>query len=234
MAARLLSTTLFRPPTHLPKSTAEQSPAFLARRRRLKYRAQSDGSQGSSVDGTVYQGVYGPWTIEPSDVREVILYRSGLVTAAASFVAASSSAFLPENSSLSEVIKQNHDFLCLAGASGLGLSLFLIHIYVTEIKRTLQAFWALGFIGSFATYTMLARPAGYSLVQYVVDNPTAVWFVGPLFAALTGLVFKEGLCYGKLEAGILTFIIPAVLLGHLFLGFFPEKRRVKNVFTGAY
>ncbi|XWS68735.1 hypothetical protein CRYUN_Cryun04dG0117200 [Craigia yunnanensis] len=48
----------------------------------------------------------------------------------------------------------------------------------------------------------------------IVDNPTSVWFVGPLFASLTGLVFKEGLCYGKLEVGILTFVIPTVL-GHL-------------------
>lgn len=28
-------------------------------------------------------------------------------------------------------------------------------------------------------------------------------------------VFATGLCYGKLEVGILTFIIPTVLLGHL-------------------
>lgn len=182
--------------------------------RRVSCRAVSDGSQGS-VDGTVYQGSYGPWTIEPSDVREVILYRSGLVTAAASFVAASSAAFLPENSLLSEVIKQNHDLFYLVGAGGLGLSLLLIHIYITGIKRTLQVLWALGVVGSLVTYTKLARPAGDNLVQYVIDNPTAVWFVGPLFAALTGLVFKEGLCYGKLEAGLLTFIIPAVLLGHL-------------------
>ena len=120
------------------------------------------------------------------------MYRSGLVTAAASFVAASSAAFLPENSWLSEIIKQNQDLFYLVGAGGLGLSLFLIHIYVTEIKKTLQALWALGVVGSLAAYASLARPASDSLVQYVVDNPTAVWFVGPLFASLTGLVFKEG------------------------------------------
>ena len=123
---------------------------------------------------------------------QVILYRSGLVTAAASFVAASSAAFLPENSWLSEIIKQNQDLFYLVGAGGLGLSLFLIHIYVTEIKRTLQALWALGVVGSLAAYAALARPDSDSLVQYVVDHPTAVWFVGPLFASLTGLVFKEG------------------------------------------
>ncbi|GMN49377.1 hypothetical protein TIFTF001_018552 [Ficus carica] len=158
----------------------------------------------------VYQGIYGPWTVDPSDV---ILYRSGLVTAAASFVVGASAAFLPDD--IRGLIEQNLDLLYVLGGGGLGLSLVLIHIYVTEIKRTLQALWALGVVGSAVTYMSLAAPAGQGLVQYVVDNPTAVWFVGPLFAALTGLVFKEGLCYGKLEAGILTFIIPAVLLGHL-------------------
>ncbi|ESQ34044.1 hypothetical protein EUTSA_v10008446mg [Eutrema salsugineum] len=210
MASRLLSTTLIGSPTGLRAFPARAG----VRKGRVSFRAVSDSSQGS-VDGTIYQGVYGPWTIEQSDVKEVILYRSGLVTAAGSFVAASSAAFLPGDSWLSEVIRQNHDLFYLVGAGGLGLSLFLIHIYVTEIKRTLQALWALGVVGSLASYAALARPASDNLVHYVVDHPSAVWFVGPLFAALTGLVFKEGLCYGKLEAGLLTFIIPSVLLGHL-------------------
>lgn len=215
MASRLLSTTLITPPANLNKSSSGLTARVRLRKGRLSIRAVSGSSQGGSVDGTVYKGVYGPWSVEQSDVKEVILYRSGLVTAAASFVAASSAAFLPENSWLSEIIKQNQDLFYLVGAGGLGLSLFLIHIYVTEIKRTLQALWALGVVGSLAAYAALARPASDSLVQYVVDNSTAVWFVGPLFASLTGLVFKEGLCYGKLEAGLLTFIIPSVLLGHL-------------------
>ncbi|KAL0004728.1 hypothetical protein SO802_012289 [Lithocarpus litseifolius] len=175
----------------------------------IKCKALGESSQ------TFYQGIYGPWTVDSSDVREVILYRSGLVTAAASFVVAASSAFLPDNSLLSDIIKQNLDLFYIIGAGGLGLSLFLIHIYVTEIKRTLQALWALGVVGSLATYTSLAQPAGDNLIQYVIDNPLAVWFIGPLFASLTGLVFKEGLCYGKPEAGVLTFIIPTFLLGHL-------------------
>jgi hypothetical protein len=112
------------------------------------------------------------------------------VTAAASFVIAASAAYLPDN--LSDTLKQNIDFLYVIGSGGLGLSLFLIHIYVTEIKRTLQALWGLGVLGSAATYFYLAQPANKTLIQYVVDNPSAVWLVGPLFAALTGLVFKEG------------------------------------------
>lgn len=114
------------------------------------------------------------------------------MTAATSFVVAASAAVLPDSFFLTDIVKHNLDFVYAIGAGGLGLSLFLIHIYVTEIKRTLQAFWGLGVAGSFATYACLARPAGEGLVQYVVDNPVAIWFVGPLFASLTGLVFKEG------------------------------------------
>ncbi|KAK9108620.1 hypothetical protein Syun_024631 [Stephania yunnanensis] len=172
-------------------------------------------SSNTPIDQTVYQGTYGPWTIDPSDVREVILYRSGLVTAAATFVVAASVPFLPGNIFLRDVIEQDLDLLYGIGAGALGLSLFLIHIYVTQIKRTLQALWAIGVVGSLVTYFGFAQHLGESLPDYVVGNPTAVWFVGPLFAALTGLVFKEGLCYGKLEAGVLTFIIPTLLLGHL-------------------
>lgn len=126
---------------------------------------------------------------------QVILYRSGLVTAAASFVIAASAAFLPENSSLSDILKQNLDLFYVLGSGGLGLSLFLIHIYVSEIKRALQALWGLGVLGSATTYIAIAQPTNKNLIQYVVDNPSAVWLVGPLFAALTGLVFKEGKCY---------------------------------------
>lgn len=99
---------------------------------------------------------------------------------------------MPENTFLGDIIRQNYDLLYAFGVGGLGLSLILIHIYVTPIKRTLQALWLLGAVGSFAAYLSLTQPLGESLVQYVVENPVAVWFVGPLFAALTGLVFKEG------------------------------------------
>lgn len=197
-----------------------------------KCMALGEGSQSQSqtAQPTIYQGVYGPWTIEDSDIREVILYRSGLVTAAASFVLASSAALLPNDSVMSNLIEKNLDLFYALGSCGLGLSLYLIHIYVTEIKRALQSLWFLGTLGSLATYFALAQPAGKSLVQYVIENPVAVWFVGPLFAALTGLVFKEGLCYGKLEAGILTFVIPSLLLGHL-TGFMDDGVKITLLST---
>jgi len=107
-------------------------------------------------------------------------------------VAAASAAFLPDNAALSTTLKQNLDLFYVLGSAGLGLSLLLIHIYVSEIKLALQALWVLGVLGSATAYFTLAQPANKNLVLYVVDNPSAIWFVGPLFAALTGLVFKEG------------------------------------------
>ncbi|XP_050374745.1 uncharacterized protein LOC126792339 [Argentina anserina] len=205
-----LHSSSFIKPQQAPRPSSS-SPRLPTRLGSFKCKAQSSSSQSQ----TVYQGVYGPWSVDSSDVKEVILYRSGLVTAATSFVIAASTAFLPDSFLATEIVRPNLDYLYAIGAGGLGVSLVLIHTYVTEIKHTLQAFWGLGVVGSLAAYICLAQPAGEGLVQYDVDHPITVWFVGPLFAALTGLVFKEGLCYGKLEAGLLTFIIPIVLLGHL-------------------
>ena len=105
---------------------------------------------------------------------------------------ASLSAFLPDVSVFKNTIAGNLDLFYATGAGGLGLSLFLIHIYVAPIKRFLQFLWALGVIGSIGTYLALAQPSNEGLTDYVVNNPEAVWLIGPLFASLTGLVFKEG------------------------------------------
>lgn len=51
--------------------------------------------------------------------------------------------------------------------------------------------------------------------------------MGPLFAALTGVAFKEGLCYGKGEAAALFFALPLLLLGHLS-GWMPEGMQVSR------
>ncbi|XP_073274249.1 uncharacterized protein [Primulina huaijiensis] len=199
------------------------SPVIIRRYRRVEYPdgnavlCQNSGSRSKTELGAVgeggsssessetpsdilYQGAYGPWTVESSDIQEVILYRTGLVTAATSFVIASSTAFFHDPGTVHDLISRNLDLFYCLGGCGLGISLYLIHIYVKEIKQALQALWLIGALGSVATYVFLAQPSGTALVQYVVENPAAVWFVGPLFAALTGLVFKEGLCYGKLEA----------------------------------
>ena len=41
----------------------------------------------------VYKGVYGDWSIEPEDVREVVAYRAGLNVAALGVLAAAAHLF---------------------------------------------------------------------------------------------------------------------------------------------
>jgi uncharacterized integral membrane protein len=100
---------------------------------------------------------------------------------------------------------------CLPGALGLGVSLTQIHIYVDPLKKALQALWLLGLAGTLGLMAAQDTPAAV----YVAEHPVAVWLVGPMFAALTGVAFKEGLCYGKAEAAGLFGATPLFLLGHL-------------------
>uniref|UniRef100_A0A6V7QYF8 Uncharacterized protein n=1 Tax=Ananas comosus var. bracteatus TaxID=296719 RepID=A0A6V7QYF8_ANACO len=210
--ASLLTPRLKRSPIRRPRPLPlRPAPALVADRIATRSASVRCEALGEGIgDRTVYEGVYGPWTVDPSDVREVISYRSGLVTAATSFIIAASAAFLPEGT-FGDIIKQNIDLFYVVGAGGLGLSLFLIHIYVTPIKRFLQALWVIGVVGSIAAYQFGALPSNESLAQYVLDNPSAL-------CVLLRVRYENhhaGLCYGKLEAGILTFVIPGLLLGHL-------------------
>ena len=105
------------------------------------------------------------------------------------------------------------DALCALGAAGLGVSVCLIHVYVTPLKRLLQAAWAAGAAG--ALYLAAAEAGGEPVALYVAHHPWAVWLVGPYFVALTGVAVKEGFCYGKPEAAAVAALLPALLLGHL-------------------
>jgi uncharacterized integral membrane protein len=84
-------------------------------------------------------------------------------------------------------------------------------MYVTPIKQAMQALWAVGVCGSLA----LAATHDAPVAAAVYATPGYVWAVGPLFAAFTGLCFKEGACYGKPESFALFLLTPALLLGHL-------------------
>jgi uncharacterized integral membrane protein len=174
--------------------------------RRVLCRAESDTQ---SPQEEVYQGQFGEWSIDSADRQEVALYRGGLTVAAvALFLATVIGLLLPINQGLTGRVE---DVLALGGAAGLGVSLWFIHIYVAPLKKFIQGLWAVG-LGS---ALILAAKQDTPLVQQVVSNPVTVWGVGPFFAAVTGVAFKEGMCYGKPEAGALFFVTPLLLLGHL-------------------
>ena len=88
----------------------------------------------------------------------------------------------------------------------------LVHVYVKPIKDTMRALWAVGSLG----VAWIALFGDAPLTEYVCAHRESMLAVGWTFAAFTGLAFKEGMCYGKAEAGALFFAVPIMCLSHLF------------------
>ena len=157
----------------------------------------------SSADPT-FNGVYGSYTITAADRDEVRRYRIALLVAG-----------------LAMSLGLLH-WWQLGGrwawiwvvplAAALGLSLQWIHIYLRPLHRALQLFWLLGCLG-WAGLLLSAGPS--EALATLRDQPLWILAIGPLFAALAGIGFKEFFCFQRPEAIGLTLLLPAALLGHL-------------------
>ena len=153
-----------------------------------------------------YQGQFGEYTITKRDRTEVIIYRAGLVVAAASFAIASNLFFARGTVALPAITP-----LFALFTIGLGVSLFYIHIYMKALHRVLQAFWLIGTVATIAIAVYSNEP----LASYIYNHPLTLFGTGFSFAALTGIYFKEAFCFNRLETKILTPIVPLLLLGHM-------------------
>lgn len=158
-----------------------------------------------------YQGQFGEYTITKDDRLEVIIYRGGLGLAAASFAIASNLFFAQGEAAIPAITP-----LFALFSIGLGVSLYFIHIYMKALHRTLQVFWLVGTISTVAIALSSSEP----LALYIYNHPLTLFGTGFTFAALTGIYFKEAICFNRLETKLLTPIVPLLLLGHM-LGILP-------------
>ena len=152
----------------------------------------------------VFEGVYGPFSITEQDRREVLGYRLGLLTAA-----------IAQAALLAQWHWVGPDALwpwLLPLAAGLGLALRWIHIYLRPLHRALQLFWLVGCLG-FAALAWAGGP-GAMATQLAADGRW-IWAIGPFFAALAGIGFKEFFCFRRPEAIGVTLLLPLALVGHL-------------------
>jgi uncharacterized integral membrane protein len=157
----------------------------------------------------IYQGQFGEFTITQSDRTGVIIYRASLIIAALSFAAASWLVLTQINNPITlNLVTLLYATFCLS----LGVSLFTIHIYMVALHRALQIFWGIGVF----TSIVLAIQSQQPLALYIYQHPLTILGVGFLFAALTGIYFKEAFCFNRFETKILTPIVPLLLMGHLF------------------
>jgi len=157
----------------------------------------------------LYDGHYGQWSVSRADEVEVWSYRIALSLSCCGALGVAAGCVFGKDGAI------NPSYF--VGASGLGVALVLVHMYVTPIKRAMQAMYAVGLVGSvgIAATQSGGESGGANVLEFVRDHPSAMWLVGPMFASFTGLAFKEGACYGKPEAFALFLLTPIMCLGHL-------------------
>ena len=150
------------------------------------------------------QGVYGDFIVTSSDKKEVLLYRLSILFCGL-FFSIGISNWLYNGS--------NQTWIYLVGMSiSMGLSLKWIHIYLRPLHQTLIVLWLLGSIG----FLILFYLYGLTNIIYVIrENPKLILLIGPLFASLTGIGFKEFFCFRRIEAIGITIFIPIALIGYL-------------------
>ena len=162
----------------------------------------------SNFQPMTYQGQFGEFTITSGDRQEVTIYRLGLGLVAVS-LGLGISLMLWQGATASVMTTLTLLYLLLI--AGLGISLWTIHIYLRPLHLTLQIFWGIGTISSLIAMALYSDPLMLTLYQ----TPQWILGIGLVFAALTGIFFKEAFCFNRLETKGLTLLTPLILLGHL-------------------
>ncbi|NEQ24978.1 MAG: hypothetical protein F6K28_38975, partial [Microcoleus sp. SIO2G3] len=117
----------------------------------------------------IYQGQFGEFTITEGDRRGVIVYRLSLFVAAACFAIGSGLA-LWRGEAIAPLLTPLYTIFSIA----LFVSLLTIHIYMSALHRTLQAFWLIGSVAALGVAHLYPEPFAVS----VYEHPQTLWGVG--------------------------------------------------------
>ena len=151
-----------------------------------------------------FEGVYGPYTITSIDRREVQRYRISLLVAGLAMTAGLVHWWQ---------FGDRWAWVWLVPLmAGLGFALHWIHIYVRPLHNALKLFWLMGCLG---WGLLLLRAGPTESLATLAAQPLWILAIGPLFAALAGIGFKEFFCFRRPEAIGLTLLLPIALLGRL-------------------
>jgi uncharacterized integral membrane protein len=144
--------------------------------------------------------MFGEFTITQQDQREVLTYRLAL-----------SAVALGELALLVQWYRWGPSLAwpwLLLMAAGLGLALLRIHIYLRPLHLALKAFWLVGCLGGLL---LAVRVGPNQMLPVLARQPLWILAVGPFFAALAGVGFKEFFCFQRPEAIGVTLLLPLAL-----------------------
>ena len=161
----------------------------------------------------LHQGMFGSYRITAADRRGVTAYRVSVLT-----LAVAQLGCLVQWTWVGSI--GIGPWLVLM-AVALGLALHWIHIYLRPLHQALRLLWLLG-VGGGVALAYQAGPA--QMGNTLLAQPLWIMAVGPYFAALTGLGFKEFFCFRRLEAVGVTVLVPLLLMLAL-LGLVPLEKQ---------
>ena len=153
-----------------------------------------------------FDGLYGKYHITQEDQIEVKKYRISLLICGISFT-----------TGIIQWIILGGSFAwiwLIPMIISLGLALKWIHIYIKLIHNILKGLWAIGSIGIFI---LILNGNSQELLYNISSKPILTLLIGPYFAAMAGLGFKEFFCFQKPEAIGLTLFLP-IAIGSNLLG----------------
>ncbi len=158
-----------------------------------------------------FDGVYGKYHITQEDKMEVMKYRVSLFICGLTFTSGMVQWI---------IFGGSYAWIWLIPMSiTLGFALNWIHIYIKALHNALKLLWA---IGSISILILILNGNSQELLSNISSNPKLVILIGPYFAAMTGLGFKEFFCFQRIEAIGLTLILPIAIGSHI-LGILNNK-----------
>lgn len=214
----------------MPRSPSVTTPTLAPT---MSTNAPTSARRAKVVEGP-FTGQYGEWYLTQGDVEDVTFYRSCLLASACSLATATALSLTTGVG----IPPRVYDVLALLSSLAFGGALQTIHIYVRPLHTGLKVLWVLGLLGGLAlgVSPLTATPEGVSGVMMSAwDHPALLLAFGWQFVALTGLFFKEAICFGRLEALLLMGVMPVLAGGH-FLSLLPvqAEQATGALFAGLF
>jgi len=153
----------------------------------------------------IYEGFYGNYSINAKDILEVKLYRFSLCFCSACLVAGISQWIF---------FGSKYIFLWLVLTSLFSnLSLIWIHIYIKSLHNILKLFSLVGLIN---LLIIIYNFGPYNIGDFLINDNINIILVGPVFASIVGIGFKEFFCFRNAEAALITLIFPCSIVLYIF------------------